>query len=140
MVNAPAPRSPASLSDALAALCLEAETADRDLAQAMAPLLTAPAARRGWLRRLWGRLPGDGEDSSPAPDAATRLRTAIAGADARRLALAFIEAEADRLADAPARLSLIAAAREASAAEERRAGSGRRLLHELLPLRAATGS
>lgn len=132
-MNSPAPRYPAdriaSLSEALADLCLRADNADAALDAVIGQL--RPSGRPGLARRLWGRLPGD---SRQAPDHAAALRRLIAEADARRIAIAALAAHAAAMGSSPAAAALLAAAEAARAAEQRRAEAGRRALHELLPL------
>jgi len=138
--NTPAPTL-AGLSDALAALCLEAGTAKDALEAAVAELLAQrPKGKPGLARRLWGELPGDTEHRAD-DEALARLRREIAAADARRIAIAWIAAQTEGLppgsGDDTARLHLLRAAAEAGAAEQRRAEAGRQVLHDLMPLRRA---
>lgn len=142
-MNSPAPRYPAghiaSLSEALAKLCLRADDADAALDAVIGQL--RPTGRPGLARRLWGRLPGDSrpvpDHAAPdhaEPDHAATLRRLIAEADARRIAIAALAAQAEAMASGQGTAPLLAAAEAARAAEQRRAEAGRRALHELLPL------
>jgi len=137
-MNSPAPRYPAghiaSLSEALAKLCLRADDADAALDAVIGQL--RPTGRPGLARRLWGRLPGDSRPvpDHAAPDHAGTLRRLIAEADARRIAIAALAAQAEAMASGQGTAPLLAAAEAARAAEQRRAEAGRRALHELLPL------
>ncbi|PWR25513.1 hypothetical protein [Zavarzinia aquatilis] len=129
----------AGLSDALAALCLEAGTAESALEAAIAEVLVhRPKARPGLVRRLWGTLPA-GDDDRGDDGARARLRREIEAADGRRIAIAWIAAQAETLPPGPGgdsvRAHLLRAAVEAGAAEQRRAEAGRQALHDLMPLR-----